>query len=375
MRALRSFVNACMLVLNLQLAAGLVFSAYAGCESPVERPLMGVVVLTFPLWLAAIVLVLVLDLVWWRRFAPVPVLAILAALPMVWDTCPLNIGKGIASGTPTSRIFTVLTYNVMNLQDNTGRYPGDINPAVSYILRTDADIVCLQELKVVEQLPEFHVGQAQLDSLHARYPYVMLSGYAMTLLSKYPVENLHLEPARGKGTGYNDMGGYVLQVEGRRLALFSVHMQSYSLTGDDKAVYRDLTRLRPDEDLREIKNTLVSKLASAAQRRAVQAQQLSRYIEYYGGRNVIVCGDFNDVPGCYALRALADCGLREVWPEVAFGPTWTYNDNRFYFRIDHMLWRGDFKPVDIRRGSLRASDHYPLLATFVWNSDSTETNQ
>ena len=331
--------------------------------------------LTFPGWLAAIALVLVADLIWWRRTALVAIAAIAASWPMVWNTCPLNIGGGIPGGTPPDRVFTLMTYNAFNFTDQHGTYPGGVNPTISFILRTDADIVCIQELQVLEQQPERHIGQAQLDSLHARYPYIILSGYAVALMSKFPVTPVHLDVSSQERGNFCDAAAYVVDVEGRRLALFNVHMQSYSLTANDKAAYRDLTRLRPDEDIHELRNTLLYKLEVAAMRRSKQAHTLARYIEYYGGENVVLCGDFNDVPGCYTLRTLADTGMREVWPEVAFGPTWTYNANRFFFRIDHLMWRGAFRPVDIRRPHVPYSDHYPLVTTFVWDADSTAIHQ
>ena len=368
----RRIANAFWLLLNTLLAAALIVTAYAGCVSPVERPVFGVVVLSFPIWLAALAVVLVLDLIWWRRTALVAVAAIAAAWPMVRDTCPLNIGGGIPNGTPAERVFTLLTYNAYNFTDRTCSYPDDTNPGLSFILRTDADIVCIQEMQLFEQQPARHIWQAQLDSLHARYPYIVLSGYAVAIMSKFPVTPIHLDVKSRERGNYCDVGAYVVEVEGRRLALFNVHLQSYSLTEDDKATYRGLTRLRPDEDIHELRNTLLYKLELAAMRRARQAQMLARYVEYYGGENVVVCGDFNDVPGCYTLRTLADAGLREVWPEVGFGPTWTYNDNRFYFRIDHVLWRGALRPVDIERIRVPYSDHYPLLTTFVWDSASDE---
>ena len=194
-------------------------------------------------------------------------------------------------------------------------------------------------------------------------------------MSKFPVTPVHLDVSSQERGNFCDAAAYVVDVEGRRLALFNVHMQSYSLTANDKAAYRDLTRLRPDEDIHELRNTLLYKLEVAAMRRSKQAHTLARYIEYYGGENVVLCGDFNDVPGCYTLRTLADTGMREVWPEVAFGPTWTYNANRFFFRIDHLMWRGAFRPVDIRRPHVPYSDHYPLVTTFVWDADSTAIHQ
>ena len=43
-------------------------------------------------------------------------------------------------------------------------------------------------------------------------------------------------------------------------------------------------------------------------------------IRHYGGPNVIVCGDFNDVPGSYPVRSFADAGFQSVYPKIGFGP-------------------------------------------------------
>lgn len=361
---IRAIANAIIFTLNTLCGIGLVVSAYAGCISPVEMPVMGVVVLTFPLWLLAMVVLLVIDLLWWRKTALVALIALAASFPMVWNVCPLNIGGGIPKGTPPERIFTLLTYNIFNFNDRTGRYDGDVNPGVSYILRTDADIVCLQELKVLQQDSELHIGKAQLDSLHERYPYILLSGQALAILSKYPLTNLRIKPSLGLQGNFCDIGAYTVEIDGRRIAIFNLHLQSYGLTNDDKSTYREITNLRHVDET-EVREGLIAKLKKAAYERALQAHMLCRFVEYYGGENVIVCGDFNDGPGCYTLRQLGEIGMHEVWPAAGFGPTWTYNDNRLYFRIDHVLWRGAMQPAGISRGRSRISDHYPLLTTFV----------
>ena len=365
---LRRFANAFVLALNLIVAVGMFVTAYAGTVSPIEHPLMGVIVLSFPVWLAAMVLLLVADLIWWRRTSLIAVAGIAAAWPMVWNICPMNVGADTPAVISTDRLFTLLTYNVMNFTDQNGAYAHDINPTISYILEKDADIVCLQEAPMLDRSDVIHLHQAQLDSVHARYPYVVLSGHSMAILSKFPVTNLHLAISDLGPQSTGDMAAYTIDVEGRRLAVFSVHLQSYSLNANDKESFVELTRLKPDEDnVRDLKNSMLQKLESAAVLRALQAQELARYVDYYGGENVIVCGDFNDVPGCYTLRTLEEHGLREVWPAVAFGPTVTFNADRFYFRIDHLLWRGCLRPVSISRGNVKCSDHYPLLTTFMWD--------
>ena len=79
----------------------------------------------------------------------------------------------------------------------------------------------------------------------------------------------------------------------------------------------------------------------------------------------MICGDFNDTPYSYAyLTAKGD--LCDAYRDGGFGPMKTYYRNRFYFHIDHILYSGDFLDATAcRRGSSRASDHYPLVADFM----------
>ena len=66
--------------------------------------------------------------------------------------------------------------------------------------------------------------------------------------------------------------------------------------------------------------------------------------------------------------------MRDAYTDSAFGPTITYIDSRFYFHIDQILYRGDMRAVGIERGNIKSSDHYPLIATFLWNAaDSAHT--
>ena len=149
------------------------------------------------------------------------------------------------------------------------------------------------------------------------------------------------------------------------MTLFNVHLQSIALTPDDRQLYMSLTRKPSEERLKQAKSQLLSKLCYGFKQRTVQAQILKEYIDTIGG-NMIVCGDFNDVPGCYAIRTLEKAGLRDAYADAAFGPSITYHASRFYFRIDHSLYRGNFEAVKCERGYVDSSDHYPLITTYLW---------
>ena len=182
--------------------------------------------------------------------------------------------------------------------------------------------------------------------------------------SRTPILHISL-PERRRSRG--SVEAFRTLVDDKAILVFGVHMESIGLTTDDKSLYRRLTSMDVSKDeMSEVRSRLVSKLYDAYKNRAMQALFIKDYVEQMGG-NVIVCGDFNDVPGCRALRILESAGLKDAYAELGLGPTITFNASHFFFRIDHVLYNGDFKAVKIERGNVPSSDHYPFLTTFVWN--------
>ena len=96
---------------------------------------------------------------------------------------------------------------------------------------------------------------------------------------------------------------------------------------------------------------------------------LKKYIDNIENDNIIVCGDFNDVPGCFAINTIADDDFDDVYRECGFGPMTTYHGSNLNFRIDHILYKGDFDATSFKRDKFNSSDHYPLYATFKWDND------
>lgn len=347
-----------LVIVNLFAAAGLIASAYAGAVNPVSHPFASVLAMTFPLWLTGTITVFAATLFLRRTTAFIGVGALCAATPAILDFSPFNLPRRVSDD---AEAFTLMSYNVMSFIAQNNIYPGDVNPVISYILREDPDIACLQEVELLGVCPAYHITPAQIDSLHAQFPYVYMSHARQAILSKFPVEPVQIDV---KSSGA-DIACFRAEIKGRKVTIFNVHLQSFALADEDRRMFLKLTKLQGDEhEIKQMQRHLSDKICAAAPLRVKDTEQLIRYIDKYGGPNVIVCGDFNDVPGCYSLRMLAEQKLKEVYPEVGFGPMITYNAGRFYFRIDHMLYRGDFRPISMERGNIRSSDHYPIEATF-----------
>lgn len=358
LRALRAL----LWIATVFFAVGLMVVSYAGKISPEHFSLAPILLLSYPFWVAGAFVTIALDIFLCHKALLVGVLAIAGCIPSLWNFSPLNILP--AKAPEGSRTFTFMTYNVAAFHHFTYSFPGDINPTMSFILNTDADIVNLQEVYTFATSESEHITAQQVDSVYRLYDDVIISGEMQALLSKFPADPIQSDWRNMRG---NEIAIFRVFIGDTPVTIFNVHLQSYGLTASDKLLYRELTEMNMLDfgKIDQVRRDLLSKINIAACRRAEDTRHLAELIRRFGGPNVIVAGDFNDVPGCYTLDYLADLGFKEVYPEVGFGPMITYNSDKFYFRIDHVLYRGDLKPLSMERGRVRSSDHYPLIVKFA----------
>ncbi len=364
--AWQRFLRAAALTVDIVAVAALCLTAYAGMVSPLKHGgIWGVFPLAFPVCLLAVTLMAVAQLFWHRRGAVICFLGMLLCAGPILTYCPLNFVKHkVPEGAET---FTFMTYNAHNFVPPgvaaTATLPPGDNPQLDYILNLDADIVCLQEALPLVVKSGKVLSLQQIESLHKKYPYICVSTQDLAVLSKFPIEPIHLDANRKNFPGGQVRCYRVSLPSGRLVTLFDVHLHSMQLKDNDLQTYKNLTELK-GEDIGSLKSHILSKISAAAVGRARQVQQLLRYIRLYGGPDAIISGDFNDVPGCYAIRTLEDVGFRSVYPDCGLGPMITSNNDRLYFCIDHTLYRGALRPVSMKKGHTKASDHYPLTTTF-----------
>ncbi len=369
-----------LLVVNIIVAVITLISAYGGTVNPAHTVIPALMSMMLPIVLIAGIAVAGLDiLVQKPRMAIIIALSWIASAPSLLSYSPLHPGTRSIPPEEQSRSFTMLTWNALHFWDFRGNVP-DIttNASIDYILDTDADIVNLQEVEAVQDSPMWHITSEQVRTLKERYPYRMINvNNELSILSKYPFQYVSLDMPDPMGIR---MALFRFEIMGETVNLFNVHLESIGLNMADKELYQGLFDKAPGserairKELSDVKHQLVSKLAVAFKKRADQARFIRHTIDSIGG-NFIVAGDFNDIQGSYALRTiLGDGDMHDAYAENAFGPTITYHGNRFYFRIDHVLYRGDMEAVDIERGDTPSSDHYPLLTTFVMNGEN-ETSE
>lgn len=365
-----------ILAFDILVAAGLLLSAYGGAIDPNKSVWPQIFGMTFPAWIILMLVMVPVSFIIWRKSALLPTAALLIAMPAILTISPLHIG-GALSQSERAHSFSVMTYNVYGFvdhefeSDDSGGKGAKESRSLQQIIDTQPDIVCMQE----GYNPNYRF-KLQMDTINKIYPYSnFIPEGGEIIFSKYPFKIVPTPQPAWHTAHYS---AYELDVDGHPLLVVNCHLQSIGLTPDDKALYRELTDKRIESptrsELSKVKNSILSKLAIAFKLRAEQARHIRQFLEEHPG-NAILVGDFNDVQGNYAYRCICSAGMRDAYADSGFGPTITYIDNRFYFHIDQIFYRGDMRAVDIVRGDIKSSDHYPMTATFVWNaSDISHTD-
>lgn len=356
------------LVVSIIIFALTILAAYGGRFDTDYFTWPAILVLVMPYLAWATLLITVAWVCCGRIFAgALGVLTVLVSWSPITTASPVSMSKRATEG---ARTFKLMTYNMIHgwdLEDLGGRS----NRTVRYIIDSGCDIVCLQELMKFDgkEIPLF--TPEQQDSLLAAYPYQAGSPAVDTkVISKFPVTYVDGREYIHEKYDVRRYTFYKLNVDGHPLTLVNLHLQSFMLSSKEKDVITDIKNLETFKtNYRAIKGDLYDKLKRGFRKRKEDARILRDAIEGIGGA-LIICGDFNDVPESFAYRLLRGDDLRDAYVETGFGPMITYNRHAFYFHLDQIMYRGPLKALSVKKGTIRSSDHYPLIAEFEFTPES-----
>lgn len=352
MKQLGKLVAIILLVINLIVVCLLLFAAYSPNLDPGTHPLRACMGLIFPIFLLMNLGFLFFWLIFRIRFVVLPVAGFLLCASQIRTYVPVNFRS---SDVPHEAI-KVLSYNVMafgDLKKTAGK-----NRILTYLHESEADIICLQEY--VASTNRNYVTKEDIDGTLKAYPYKHIrhiGGNGLACYSKFPI--LSASPVDYDSPN-NGSVVYEIAISRDTLTLINNHLESNKLTALDKEVYERMIDAPEADQVKHGVKYLVRKLGDAQKIRAFQARTVAQVIENVRYPYVIVCGDFNDSPISYAHRTISE-KLNDAFITSGCGLGISYNQNKFYFRIDNILVSKNLKAYNCTVDrSIACSDHYPI---------------
>lgn len=297
-----------------------------------------------------------------------PLSVIIFCVNEINNTFPIHFGK--TDHSEAVKPLKVLTYNTMLsgiLQKHTSGHPNEI---ISFILKSDADIVCLQEFAVSPKGQ--YLTENDANELFTKYPYKHYYFNQKSSWRKSGIVTMSKYPIVGKDTlnFTSEFSASIVSdvdVDGDTIRVINNYLESNRLTQKEREMPIQLKDNFDTENLKGTTLYLSRKLGAAYKERAKQADIVRAEIINSKYR-LLVCGDFNDVPVSYTYTKIRGNDLSDAYAETGFGLGWTYNQSIYRFRIDYILY-DNMRIVDYVRGDLKSSDHYPVMATLDINQE------
>lgn len=321
--------------------------------SPAIHPRLSQAGLLFPVFLGLdILFILVWVIVSWKWIA-LPIIGILGCWNYTREYCPFNP----FDNTPMES-YKILSFNVASLSsDSANGFNG--KKSVEYIAKSDADIVFLQECPKSGTV--FSSLKHKMDSLG----YKVLHDGGLRIFSKWPFIG---KPVYSRSLSFgNGSFACLINLDGDTTLLINNHLQSNAISPEEKSAYGDAIEQYDKEKMKASGRVLLSRLSTAASKRAEQADTVCALIKRYNKHQIIAAGDMNDTPISYTYQKITGL-LNNAFAESGNGLGISYSQKGFPVRIDHIFVSNNLATHSTHiDNNIHSSDHLPIV-TRVYKS-------
>ncbi|MDR0427632.1 MAG: endonuclease/exonuclease/phosphatase family protein [Dysgonamonadaceae bacterium] len=369
MKQFKKFIWNIVTILSCIGLIALLVSAFSDRVSPLNYPYIPFFGLFFPFILAYNAAFFVLWILF-RKWTQV----VLSLVVFVACIGPVRHYFPIHSRTKEvpENCIKVLTYNVMRFNHLKKHTRNNPNPIIQYVINQNPDIVCFQEHGTVLKDKKHLTEKDLIEALKMPYHEMIRIEhspsdhfYGISVFSKFPILSVEKFPIE---SSYNGAALFELDINGKKVSLINVHLESNKITSDERSGYYKFTMEPNTQKLEAFTHMMFQRLTPAYKIRAKQAELINAEIKKSKNPYTIVCGDFNDTPISYARYKINE-NLSDAFSDTGSGMGITFNQHRFLFRIDYIFHSKNIKAYNCTVGKLRDSDHYPVW-TYLELSDN-----
>jgi Metal-dependent hydrolase len=291
----------------------------------------------------------------------IPLLALLPSLIFIGRYLQLSSG----GEAPSEATVKMVSYNVGRFSlgrkaefKNAGGNRACMDSVVRFVKKTDADIVCLQEVSLSGEYNVANWLSTHFPGYSASY-YMFITdkgSYGNVTLSRFPIVGkgkVAFEHSANQAI-YSD-----IKIGEEMVRVYNCHLESYniSLSALTKSFGRDSSIVKDTEE----------KMKKSIRIRPQQVEMVMSDIEECP-IEAIVAGDFNDNPMSYTYYRLMK-RKQDTFVEAGKGFGATYSALWPFIRIDYILLPDSYEAVSCRTPKIKCSDHYPVISEFNVKSE------
>ncbi|MBR2352115.1 MAG: endonuclease/exonuclease/phosphatase family protein [Alistipes sp.] len=330
-----------VVLLTLLLAFATTVAIVARYVSPERMQGLSVVTLAAPI-------IYLLDLTvmfYWvvrRRVAPMVASFVVVAVATGYLSLyyKIDLARDYESKYIERNFVRVLSYNTFG-----GRKDG----LADYILRRNADVVCLQEASR---------DDANFKALLERYsatPATDLNCSSVILSRHRILRSGAIDSLPNSKSLWADV-----KIGNRVVRVFNLHLHSTAINPKDTEFIESHSYISDTARSSKI-SSIINRLVENNCRRAVEAESVHRAIDE-SRTEVVVCGDFNDVPLSYTYHTILGDELCDTFDAETDGYAYTFDRYFKLLRIDYVLHSPSIETISYEVDyEASYSDHFPVF--------------
>ncbi len=347
------------IIVNAIIVLFFLIAALSPYINPNQIWLHGLLALTTPY----LILALILFTLFWLISKPIWSLMPIIALLIGWQQISVVFawtGNSIFTKRKAENHFRIVNWNVQSfngLSKDALAKKLVRNEVASSILKTYPDVICLQEFNNAEAENNISLFKSThryyfFSKDHKRNDGTYQSG--CIIFSKYPI----IDSGRVVFPSEESLIYADLLKGNDTIRVFTTHLQSFKFKKKD---YADIEKIKEsDESSFSASLSIMRKMKAAYKKRGIQADLVRNALNKSPYPSVIT-GDFNDVPNSYTYFNIKG-DKNDAFLQRSFGLGRTFISLAPTLRIDYILLDKQFEVKQFDMVDESLSDHIMLVA-------------